>query len=186
MASEKSLQTYSMLERFMYFDVPDDLPREGYPRSPSNDVPTPRRHGPLPYREAVEEAEKRQIREMARDCANVNVLQTLEREARTPAERVRRLERKVAAMPRIVQGHALIRQLIARRRAGRLSDAQLRAALMGVLHAFPEVGEFPFPSGYAVGSVADEMAKARCELSRARWELLVWNRTGGVPGRLFR
>lgn len=138
------------------------------------------------YFDVPDEAEKRQKQEIARDCANVDVLQTLEREARTPAERVMRLERKVAAMPRIVQGHALIRELIARWRARRLSDTQLQAALMGVLHAFPEVNEFPFPSGYAVSSVADEAAKARCELSRARWELLVWNRTGRVPGRLFR
>jgi hypothetical protein len=173
-------------DRLMYFGMSDDLPRGRQPRSPSNGAPTPRRHGPLSYREAMEEVERSQIREIARDCANANVLQTLEREARTPAERVVRLERKVAAMPRIVQGHGLVRELIARRRAGRLSDTQLRAALMGVLHAFPEVREFPFPRGYAVGSVADEVAKARCELSRARWELLVWNRTGRVPGRLFR
>jgi hypothetical protein len=166
--------------------VPGDLPGELQPRSPSEDAPTVRRHGPLPYRQAVEEAEKRQIQEMARDCANVDVLQTLERIARTPPERVMRLERKVAAMPKIVRGHALIRELIARRRAGRLSDTQFRAALTGVFHAFPEVREFPFPSGYAVGSVANEVAKARCELSRARWELMVWNRTGRVPGRLVR
>jgi hypothetical protein len=169
----------------MYFSIPDDL-GERRAGSPSNGAPKPRRHGPLSYREAVEEAERRQIQEIARDCTNVDVLQTLERETRTPAERVTWLERKVAAMPRIVQGHAFIRDLIARRRAGRLSDAQLRAALMGVLHAFPEVREFPFPRGYAVGSAAAEVAKARCELSRARWDLMVWNRTGRVPGRLFR
>jgi hypothetical protein len=184
-------------------------PGERPPRSSSNGDPAPRRHGSMSYREAVEEAERRlgtlaetkllepylkameeaerkQREVYLRDCANVTVLETLEREARTPAERVKRLERKVAAMPRIVQGHALIRDLMARRRAGRLSDAQLRAALMGVLHAFPELSEFPFPSGYAVGSVADEVARARCELSRARWELLLWNTTGRVPGRLLR
>jgi hypothetical protein len=139
-----------------------------------------------PYLKTVEEAERKQREAYLRDCANVTVLETLEREARTPAERVTRLARKVAAMPRIVRGHALIRDLMARRQAGRLSDTQLRAALMGVLHAFPELREFPFPSGYAVGSVADEVARARCELSRARWELLLWNTTGRVPGRLFR
>jgi hypothetical protein len=170
----------------MYFGIPDDLPWERQPGSPSKGAPTPRRHVPLPYREAAEEAEKRQMQEMARACANVDVLQTLERTARTPVERVRRLERKIAAMPRIVRGHALIRELIARRQAGRLSHTHFRAALTEVLRAFPEVMEFPFPSGYAVGSVADEVAKTRCELSRARWELLVWNRTGRVPGRLVR
>jgi hypothetical protein len=169
----------------MYFDIPDDWTGEGRPGSSPSGLPTGRPHGPLPYRQAQEAMERRLMAEMGRDCANVNVLQTLEREARTPADQVRWLERKVAAMPRIVQGHALLRDLFARRRAGRLSDAQLQAALMGAVHAFPEIMEFPFPRGYAVGTVADEAARARCELSRARWELLVFDRTGRVPGRLL-
>ena len=51
--------------------------------------------------------------------------------------------------------------------------------------AFPEVSEFPFPPGYAVGTVAQEVARTRCELSRARWELMVFDRTGRVPGRVL-
>lgn len=165
--------------------VTASVARSGRDDRLADDVPTAERD-PLPYREALEQTERKQREEYLRDCANVRVLQTLEKQARTPGERVRWLERKVAAMPRIVEGHALIRDLIARRRAGRLSGLQLRNAIVGVLNAFPEVREFPFPSGYAVGSVADETAKARCELSRARWEFLVWNRTGKVPGRLVR
>jgi hypothetical protein len=169
----------------MYFGAPINFAEEEQSTTSSRGAAERSRSGTLPYREALEETERKQREEYQRDCANVRVLQTLERESLTPAKRVRRLERKLAAMPKIVLGHKLKRELFARRRAGRLSDAQLRAALMGVLHAFPEVSEFPFPSGYAVGSVADEVAKARCELSRARWEFLVWNRTGRVPGRLL-
>jgi hypothetical protein len=168
-----------------YAPVTASLARSGRDGRLADDVPTAHRD-PLPYREALEETERKQREEYLRDCANVRVLQTLEREARTPSERARWLERKVAAMPNIVQGHALIRDLIARRRAGRLSDVQFRSAIVAVLNAFPEVREFPFPRGYVVGSVADETARARCELSRARWEFLVWNRTGKVPGRLVR
>jgi len=169
----------------MYFGEADDLPTPGRPGSSPSGMPTGSRRLPLPYREAVEAMERRVMSDMARDCANVDVLQTLERVARTPAQRVTWLERKVAAMPRIVEGNRLLRELIARYRAGRLTDAQLRAAGTGLLHAFPEINEFPFPPGYAVGTVDQEVARTRCELSRARWELMVFNRTGRVPGRLL-
>jgi hypothetical protein len=169
----------------MYFGEANDLPTEGRPGLLPRATP-PGSRTPLPYREAMEAMERRQMADMARDCANVNVLQTLERTARTPAERVAWLERKIAAMPRIIEGHRLLRELIARYRAGRLTDAQLQAAGRGLLHAFPEINEFPFPPGYAAGTVAQEVARTRCELSRARWELMAFDRTGRVPGRLFR
>jgi hypothetical protein len=168
----------------MYFGVPDDFPTEERPGSSPRGTPSGRT--PLPYREALEAMERRLMAEMARDCANVEVLQTLERVDRTPAQRVAWLERKISAMPRILEGHRLRRELFARRRAGRLNDSQLRAALMGLHNAFPEISEFPLPVGYAMGTVAQEVAKARCELSRARWELIVFDRTGRVPGRLLR
>jgi hypothetical protein len=166
----------------MYFGVPDDLPADRAGSSPRGMPTGPRR--PLPYREAVEAAERKQMADMARDCANVEVLQTLERVARSPAERVTWLERKIAAMPRVLQGHRMRRELYARRRDRRLNDFQLRAALMGLHNAFPEIREFPIPDGYAMGTVDQEVAKARCELSRARWELMVFDRTGRLPGRL--
>ena len=43
----------------------------------------------LPHREALEERERRQLQEYECDCANVSILQTLEKESRTPGERVR-------------------------------------------------------------------------------------------------
>ena len=165
----------------MYFGIPNDVEEQRAGAS-SNEAPT--RHAPLPYREALEETERKQLQEYQRDCANVNVLQTLEKESRTPGERVRWLERKLAAMPRIVQGHKLVRELFERRRRGQLSDQRLRGALIGLHRAFPEIRQFPFPRGYAVGSEANEVARVRCELSRARWEFMVWNRTGRIPGRL--
>jgi hypothetical protein len=168
----------------MYFGEANDWPTEGRRGSSPSGMPGGSRT-PLPYRQAMEAMERRMMDEMARDCANVNVLQTLERVARTPAQRVTWLERKIAAMPRIIEGHRLLRELIARFRAGRLTQAQLNAAVTGLLHAFPELSEFQFPPGYAVGTVAEEVARTRCELSRARWELMIFDRTGRVPGRLI-
>ena len=175
----------SRMGGFMYFGVPDDLPTEVRQGLSPGGTPSVRRT-PLPYREAMEEMERKLMADMARDCANVDVLQTLERVARSPAERVTWLERKISSMPRILEGHRLLRELFARRRAGRLNNVQLRAALMGLLHAFPEISEFPLPPGYAAGTVDEEVARARCELSRARWELMIFDRTGRVPGRLPR
>jgi hypothetical protein len=169
----------------MYIAEANDLPTQGRPASSPRRTPGVSRT-PLPYREAMEALERQQIADMARDCANVNVLQTLERVSRSPAERVAWLERKIAAMPRIIEGHRHLRGLIARYQAGRLTEAQLHAAVMGLFNAFPELREFPFPPGYAVGTVAEEVARTRCELSRARWELTVFGRTGRVPGRLIR
>ena len=150
-----------------------------------DDTPATQRQNPLPYRESLEETERKQLQEYQRDCANVNVLETLERQSRTPLDQVHWLERKLAALPRIIQGHNLVQEILRRRRDGRMTDAQVQGALVGVVHAFPEVQEFPFPPGYAVRSVQEEAAIVRCQLSRARWEFLVWNRTGRVPGRLI-
>jgi hypothetical protein len=123
-----------------------------------------------------------------RDCHNVDVLETLERQRLSPAERVRFLERKLAAVPRLVQGHRQLTQLRDLvRRQGRINRPlrpdQIEAARRGILTAFPEIAEFPFPPGYAVGSEADERTRVQCQLSRARWELMSLSRHGTIPGR---
>lgn len=137
-------------------------------------------------KESPEAMERRLKNAMNRDCANVRVLETLERVDRTPAERVSFLERKVAFMPSIIEGHRRVRELRAQHQAGALTDEQLRAAVMELFSAFPAMLEFTFPPGYAVGTIAQETAIARCELSRARWELKIFERTGRIPGRLIR
>ncbi len=168
----------------MYLGAPSYLSDEEQQATSSGRTPSRSPSDTLPYREALEETERKQREEYLRDCADVTVLETLERQSLTPGERVRHLERKLAAMPRIVRGYELITDLRTRRLTGRLSPAQFRAAISGVLHAFPELGQFPFPRGYAVRSVGDETAIVKCQLSRARWEFMVWNRTRRIPGRL--
>jgi hypothetical protein len=169
----------------MYFGALNQVTEEERPTASAGATTQPG-SATLPYREALEETERKQREEYQRDCANVTVLQTLERQSLSPGEKVRFLERKLAAMPRIIKGNELIKQLRTKVITGKFSEAQFRAAIPGVLHAFPEVAQFPFPRGYAVGTVADEVARARCQLSRARWEFMVWNRTRRIPGRLVR
>ena len=60
----------------------------------------------------------------------------------------------------------------------------MMGALRSLLRLFPELVEFPFPQGYFVSSLANELANTRCELSQARWEFSTTQRTGRVPGRL--
>ncbi|MBF2046829.1 MAG: hypothetical protein IGS54_05580 [Elainella sp. C42_A2020_010] len=124
----------------------------------------------LPYRQAMESIGKGLQEEYKRNCAGVTVLRTLSRESLTPLEKVKKLERKLEVISRLVQGQKLISKMVGKYRMGKISKKQLVASLQGILHAFPELKEFPFPQGYAVGSEAQERAKVQCELSQARWE----------------
>jgi hypothetical protein len=143
-----------------------------------DDEPQPIRPGqPLPYRQAVEEAERRQHEEYVRDCTGQDMIQVLERQALSPLERVQRAERVLHLMPAVFQ---LKRQGEARVRAHMMSPAELSAMLSDLLV------RMGFPRGYALGREADELARARCALSKARWEFLVFQRTGRIPGRLLR
>jgi hypothetical protein len=139
---------------------------------------------PLPYQQATQATQEGLRQAYLRDCAGRRILRTLQREPKTPLNRIRFLERKLAAMPRLVQGHRLVSRLVDQYRGGRISRQQMMGALRGLLRAFPELIEFPFPRGYFVSSLANELANARCELSQARWEFFSAQRTGRVPGRL--
>jgi hypothetical protein len=152
-----------------------------YLTSPSgfgDDEPQPVRPGePLPYRQAIEETERRQHQEYLRDCAGQEMIQVLERQALSPLERVQRAERVLRVMPAVFR---MKREGEARVRAHRMSFAEFNATLSDLLV------RMGFPRGYALGSEADELARARCALSKARWEFLVFQRTGRIPGRLIR
>jgi hypothetical protein len=131
----------------------------------------------LPYREAMEETERKQYEEYQRDCSGRRILQTLERESLSPLERVRRLERKLAGIPHMFELYHKLQDLL-RRRA--ISPVRFESARRGLLVAHG------FPPQYALSTQDSELANARCELSKARWEFMVAMRTGRVPGRLLR
>lgn len=124
----------------------------------------------LPYRAAMESIRQGLQEEYKRNCVGVNVLKTLSRESLTPLEKVKKLERKLSVISRLVQGQKLISKVVGQYQRGKMNKKQLVSSLHGIFHAFPELKEFPFPKGYAVGSEAEERARVQCELSQARWE----------------
>ena len=143
-----------------------------------DDEPRPVHPGqPLPYRQAMEETERRQHEEYLRDCSGQEMIQVLERQALSPLERVQRAERVLRVMPAVFR---MKREGEARVKAHRMSPDELSTQLSDLLV------RMGFPRGYALGSEADELARARCALSKARWEFLVFQRTGRIPGRLLR
>lgn len=139
-------------------------------------APAPQRPGDtLPYREAMEQTERKQYEEYRRNCAGRSILKTLERASISPLERVRRLERKLAGIPRLFE---LYRELQARVRRGAMTRRTFAKARRGLLIAFG------FSPQYGLSTQENELANVRCELSQARWEFMVAMRTGRAPGRL--
>ena len=140
--------------------------------------PTRRPGEPLPYREAMEMTEQGLRKEYRRNCAGIRVLERLERQEVSPLERVKGLERRLRVIPHLFE---------AKRQIDLVQDPQIRAAQLQQFQQEIVEGEFPkFPPGYALSSEEDELARARCELSEARWKLLVFVRTGRIPGELLR
>jgi hypothetical protein len=127
---------------------------------------------PVPYREAVEQTERKFFDEYTRACAGVRVLQMLRREAMSPAEQVHFWEKVIDWLPKIFEIKRLLEEKV---RAGQMSHADADANLSSQMRHV-------FPPGYALRSLDSELAAARCALSKARWQFMVWQRTGRIPG----
>jgi hypothetical protein len=164
---------------------------------------------PLPYKEAMESTERGLYEEYRRDCAGVQVLRRFDRsEGFSPHEEVQRLERKVKNLPGILMKREEKRKkitmslpAISNRLKGqgawgplgrpdfiepseqeREAEEQLR--LRRDLQEWEEAVIWPkFGRDYVLGSIEDESAKARCELSEARWEHWIYTRTGKLSER---
>lgn len=104
------------------------------------------------------------------DCAGVRVLERLERVERTPQERVHQLERRLRRLPEVFKA------LQQAKASSPKDEVEFYKA-----QVWPEFGE-----GYVMRDLQDELARARCELAKARWELSVFERTGRIPGRLLK
>ncbi|MBI4491094.1 MAG: hypothetical protein HY694_18585 [Deltaproteobacteria bacterium] len=128
---------------------------------------------PLPYREAMEETERKLFDEYTRACAGVRLLEWLTREPMSPLDQVRFWEKVLRWLPKIFE---LKRELDRLVREGRISRAVAVAILNAELYRV-------FPRGYALGTEQDELARARCALSKARWEFFAQQHRGKVPGR---
>jgi hypothetical protein len=164
---------------------------------------------PLPYKEAMESTERGLYEEYRRDCAGVDVPRRLERAGVfSPREEVERLERKVKLLPRILADReekekkiTMSLSAISNRLKGQSvwgplgrpdfvepseqeKEAEEQLRLRRDLHRWDEAVIWPkFGRDYVLGSIGDELAKARCELSRARWEHWRYMRTGRLSER---
>ena len=159
------------------------------------------------YREDVDATESGLYQEYQRDCNGVAVLNRLEKndEKRTPLERVQSLEGKVKNLPKFLKQREEKRRQITMTRpeiAARLKvwgplgrpesiepgpkekEAEEQLNLLVKLHLWEKQFIEPkFGSEYVFGSVAQELAKAQCELSKARWEFQRYRRTGKLAER---
>lgn len=130
---------------------------------------------PLPYREAMEQTEHGLYQEYVRDCADIRILRRLERRSIAPLERIQGLERRLRVLPSLFEQQRAI---------DGIEKPILRERARQELRTSSIEGPFPrFPPGYALGSEENELARARCELSEARWEFFVTQRGRRVPGR---
>jgi hypothetical protein len=134
----------------------------------------------LPYREAMEVTERGLYNEYVRDCAGIRrTLKRLERRSLSPLERVRRFERRVRGLPRVFE---LKRTLEERIREDPSNPKHRR----DYQENYRALVEREFGAGYVLSYEDVELARARCELSKARWEFFAFRRHGTIPGRRLR
>ena len=126
---------------------------------------------PLPYREAIEQMERSAFEDYSRACAGVNVLQWLRRPPLSLAEEIAFWERVIIWLPRLFD---FKREAERRAREGRMTVDEARAIVRRQMNRV-------FPPGYALGSLADELARARCALSKVRWQHAARQNRGRTP-----
>ena len=173
----------------MYQTLGDDQQPQGEPGIERRPGST------MPYAEAREAWERRQIDERAikdayaRDCAGRRLFERLERDPCTAETRVKRFEKRLSeVVPRLFSikraqdaRMAVLKEQLARGAVSRQSFQEQRTNMARTLRI--QIDD-EFGRGYALSSEAEELANARCALSKARWELMTKQNTGRVPGRL--
>lgn len=147
----------------MYLTVPSQMAEEAESGHPSGQ--------PLPYREAMEETERKLFDEYTRACAGVRLLERLERTPMSLREQVRFWERVIDWLPRIFRLKHLLDQRV---RARRMTQVEADSSLAWQLRHV-------FPPGYALTTLESELAKARCALAKARWQFFAQQHRGTVP-----
>ena len=127
--------------------------------------------GPLSYREAIEQMERRAFEDYSRACAGVEVLRWLRRPPLSLGKEIAFWEKILAWLPRLFD---LKREAERRAREGRMTVDEARAIVRYQMNRV-------FPSDYALGSLADELARARCALSKVRWQHAARQNRGRTP-----
>jgi hypothetical protein len=90
----------------------------------------------------------------------------------SPLERVRFWEKVIDWLPKIFESKRKLEEKV---RAHEMSPTDAAANLAWQMRHV-------FPPGYALRNLDSELAAARCALSKARWQLMAWQRTGRIPG----
>ncbi len=122
------------------------------PTQPNNSGGTP------PYREAMQQTERGMYEDYQRACDGVRVLEFLRRGE--PSDPVVFWEQVIKWLPKLFQ---IKRDGEQRVRAGTMTRRDFERDLRTQIHHV-------FPSGYALGTEDQELAKARCALAKARWQ----------------
>jgi Lysine-specific metallo-endopeptidase len=120
----------------------------------------------------TEQTERKLFEDYTRACAGVNLLKVLRREPMSPLEEVRFWEKVIDWLPKIFELKRLLEEKV---HAGQMSRADADANLSSQMRHV-------FPPRYALSKLETELATARCALSKARWQFMVWQRTGRIPG----
>jgi hypothetical protein len=121
----------------------------------------------------TEQTERKLFEDYTRACAGVNLLKVLRREPMlSPLEEVRFWEKVIDWLPKIFELKRLLEEKV---HAGQMSRADADANLSSQMRHV-------FPPGYVLRNLESELAAARCALSKARWQFMVWQRTGRIPG----
>jgi hypothetical protein len=128
---------------------------------------------PVPDEGVIERVARTQRDELLRECAGLQMLEWLDRFS--PAERVIHWEKVLRVLPRLFT----LKAEVERRRAARSPTWEQGAAMLAETMA-----KMGYPKGYVLGSEADETARARCRLAKARWEFCAANCYGTVGRRL--
>jgi outer membrane protein OmpA-like peptidoglycan-associated protein len=151
--------------------VPTPSPYDSLNRNANQTPAAGSGHGPLPYREAIEQMERHAFEDYSRACSGVNVLQWLRRPPLSLSEEITFWEKVLTWLPRFFD---FKREAERRALEGRMTIDEARAMVRLQMNRV-------FPPDYALGSLTDELARARCALSKVRWQHAARQNRGRTP-----
>lgn len=128
-----------------------------------------------PDERAIERCARMRRDAIMRECEHLRMLEWLDRFS--PIERILHWEKVVRILPRLFA----LKAEIERRRAARTLTWEQGAAMLA-----EQLAKMGYPHGYVLGSEADEIARARCRLTKARWEYCAGTCYGDAAARRLR
>ena len=118
-----------------------------------------RQRNPLPYREAMQEMERRMFDDYSRACAGITLLDDSQRPPMNPSDPVEFWEKVITWLPKLFD---VKRAGEDRMRRGTLSKKEFDETMRWQWRHV-------YPANYKLGTLNQELAKARCALAKAQW-----------------